>query len=711
MITREIYTKTLAKYAPPLLETIVQRATRYATNHTELEPIARLHAVLSDEELVAKLVVDLEPAERRALAVFRSSPYVAWRWDNAVRLLSACGVDMPYEVLQRLLNEGLLSMAPTTSQDALARFEVHGAARPEGLPVVALASPLGELKLDLPAAVPTLSGKPSAKGFRQTDGWEFPLRLAVLWQLARRLPIKRTQMNQLFKRDQERIGANPLLSTAMLDAPVLTPETGMLVYAIAMGQGWLPALADEQSPQTTLDHVWPPHLHDLLLSCAASLVGVEWWNELGAETPVGVFRREVASARYLILLWMATLGSDQGATVEQLARRLQKVHAPWNATGELIGSLRNTESRAQLARDWIKQWVFGPLYQVGLVAVGQSAEGDLLARLTPLGYRFVGRDAVLDAPLAYPQTLLAQPNHQVVVYRQGMTVELLSQIVAFAEPKSLGAALSFEINADSVYLGLEAGLAPDRMIAVLEQHGSRALPSGLAESIRTWAAKRSRLCVYASASLFEFADEKDMREALARGLEGIPITDRMVLVPEEKDGAFKNLRITAARDYNFDAEQCVESGPDGIMLKVDLTKSDLMLESELRRFAEPVQFRDRNGRQQFRVTADSLRRAFEQGLGVDYLEEWFRRRTGGDPPPSVRLLCRAVAAADMTARRQVVVRTESPIITDGLLQHPLTAELFHERLGPTALTVLSANTEKLREALADLGIKLDLQDM
>jgi hypothetical protein len=148
--------------------------------------------------------------------------------------------------------------------------------------------------------------------------------------------------------------------------------------------------------------------------------------------------------------------------------------------------------------------------------------------------------------------------------------------------------------------------------------------------------------------------------------------------------------------------------PNGITLAVDLDKSDLMLESELKRFSDPLPYTDKGGRRLFQVSKDSLERAFDFGLRADFMEHWFKQRTGNEPPESVRLLIRSVNGLTLQARSLFVLMADSPLVADGLMQHPITSELFSERLGPSALAVDVETLPKLKQALGELGISLEM---
>ena len=703
------YRQTLACYSQDLLAATAERVTRFSRSKKPAPPLERIENALANQRTATRLWGELDPAEQKALALFMGCPSVYWRWDHAIRLLVACGIDSPYPVLQVLLTEGLLCMRSAGSGDPLARFHVSDGLPRGALPAVGVSAPLVDAEIEVPHTVDPLTGH-AGERWRHADGWELPLRLAILWRLAWSIPIRRTQQGQLFKRDQERIAESPLLTAPLLDAPAELSDTGTFTYELALKQGWLGGARDEQSPTGPLREIWPEDLHDLLMECGRDALMIDGWNELGAETPVGSFAEEAPSARFLLLLWLGSLEGDQGAEIDDLANRLMGAHPPWHGSGERVGPFRLPDQRAELARRWTRRCLLGPLYQCGLIEVDQARAGRTLVRLSPLGRRFLGEPVEPPPPVVFPKTLLVQPNHEAIVYRQGLLVPLLADLVLFAEPMSLGAALTFGINADSVYSALEAGMSAERIIGLLTEHGGRDLPSGLAESIRTWAQKRDRISVYADAALLEFNDASDLDDALARGAEGVPLTDRLLLVPTVGGPNFKNLRITASRDYRFGSEPCVETGSDGVTLKIDITKSDLMLESELLRFAECVSDSNPQGSRVFRVTRRSLGRAIEQGLDGNHLEEWYRARTGAPPPASIHLLQRAVGGADVRAVDRIVLTVETPSLADGLLQHPATAQLFGARLGPCALAVPRDKLDVLQATLGELGIELKLDD-
>src|SRR5262249_39226967 len=161
----------------------------------------------------------------------------------------------------------------------------------------------------------------------------------------------------------------------------------------------------------------------------------------------------------------------------------------------------------------------------------------------------------------------------------------------------------------------ENGFTFDRIVQTLEQHGMRPTPPAVIESLRTWADKRERISVYPSATLFEFAEDNLLNEALARGLPGGRLSERMLLVTGEQAIDFRHFRLTGTRDYGLPPEKCVTVDSDGVTLAVDVGRSDLLLETQLQRFAESVDSLGSSTQHRYRLTPTSLANATESGLG------------------------------------------------------------------------------------------------
>jgi hypothetical protein len=222
-----------------------------------------------------------------------------------------------------------------------------------------------------------------------------------------------------------------------------------------------------------------------------------------------------------------------------------------------------------------------------------------------------------------------------------------------------------------------------------------------------------------------------MNEAVVRGLRAVRLTDRLAIVASEKDIEYKHFRLTGTRDYTLPPEKCVDIEADGVTLSVDLARSDLLLETELQRFAVPVQqplsphaLGDGRsffsvpaqegsgarggalGRCYYRVTPASIAAARDQGVGLAYLERWFGQRTGLPISAAVLLLMTGPAAAPVELRRQLVLHVGNEHLADGLQQWPGTRDLIIARLGPVTLVVEEKDVQALAERLKEVGVKM-----
>ena len=78
-----------------------------------------------------------------------------------------------------------------------------------------------------------------------------------------------------------------------------------------------------------------------------------------------------------------------------------------------------------------------------------------------------------------PQTLVVQPNCEILGFRQGLSPDLIQKLSRFAQWKTLGVACTLELTPESVYRGLESGLSPDGIRETQRRHSSMAVPTNV----------------------------------------------------------------------------------------------------------------------------------------------------------------------------------------------------------------------------------------
>jgi hypothetical protein len=538
------------------------------------------------------------------------------------------------------------------------------------------------------------------------------LRLAALWQLVESSPLRRTQQGDFFKRDLDRLRSDTLLGTAPADDLRELPDSGLLAVSLARGQGLL--LAEQEELRAgSLPSNWNEGLPSTLAALWANLPLLDGWNPSDGWCGPSLAGNPYPSAYLLLLLLLAKLPEDSWAHPRHLEQWLLEHHPYWSGTErqaqpaerETPGAARSAP-RAPRRTGWVATFLLGFAYQLRMLQAAKDSTGDWVVRLSPLGRWLLGVSAAPTMAVPFAQTLLVQPNLEIIVYRQALTPSLIARLSRFATWKGFGSACTLQLEAGPVYRSLENGFTFEMIVQTLEQHGMRPTPPAVIESLRTWADKRERISIYPSATLFEFADSNDLNEALARGLPGVRLSERMLIVADEQGVDFRHFRLTGTRDYALPPEKCVAVEADGVTLSVDVARSDLLLEIQLRRFAELLDGPGANGKQRYRLTPASLGGSRDSGLGVPELDDWFMQRSGQPLSPAARLLLKGFQIPPPVLCAQLVLHVATPELAEGLLQWPSTRGLIRERLGPTALVIAEEDVGLLRAQLAVLGVNL-----
>ncbi|MBA4066085.1 MAG: hypothetical protein C0501_20675 [Isosphaera sp.] len=680
----------LAGYAEPLLRAVAARLVRPRANQPADELIDKAVATLANPPVVDRRLRDLPDAARALLAVVGRSGQPRWKVGHLLTLVTALGHPEGFAPVADALAAGLLfpelppgrppvddfaawfGAAGVLSAEVFAPPTVSARARGENLRLPDLANPDREV-----------GGAP-----RTADGLDWPLRLAAVWQQVGAGPVRFTQADTLFKKDLQRLQADEVLAAPPSDLPVRVPDPGVLALLWAAAAGLL-ADTDGELTAAPLPAAWDAGLGPTLAGLLAALPRVEAWDPVAGYAPSDTGLSPTPSAGLLSLLLLAA--SPGWVPVAAVAGWLWDHHPSWAGTlpdgGRAAGA------------DWVAGFLLGVAYPLQLV----EAAGDLV-RLTPLGRHLLADGPEPPTPPAFPQTLLVQPNAEILAYRQGLTPALVGTLARFARWKGLGPACTLELTPEQTYRGLESGLTLPMIVQTLTRHSSRPVPPAVADLLRRWASKRERITVFASAVLVEFGTPAELEAALARGVVAVRLTDRIGVTADGGEPTLGQLRLVANRDYEAKPQRCVAVADDGVTLAVDAAAADLLLDAELARFAVPVP-PDPGVSRKSRLDPELLRRAAQQSSLAD-IDTWFRDRTGEPLSPVGRLFVLGPQAAAPSAARLTVVRFPTAELADGVVQWPETRGLIAERLGPTAVAVAEDGLEPLRRALAGLGVAL-----
>jgi hypothetical protein len=688
--------QTLARYDEWLVRQVAGKLLRPRGQWPVEDLLERLATAPGNAAVIDRRLQELDPASRRVLALMARSRQPRWRTGSLLELLAALGSTEGVEPILRLLEAGLLFPELTEFWPRVVDLEHwlgHGSTSRYGFvfahPQV-LARVLGE-DLGLPDC-PVTEPADGALTVHEADGLEWPLRLATVWQQVLANPLRRTQQGEFYKRDLDRLRTDPIINAPLAEALAEVPEPGLLAVALAKAEELLEE-SDGEIRAVPLPHAWDEGLSATLASLWTALPHLEDWDPAHGYRD-GAGANPYPAAYLLAFLLLDRLSDGAWADPEAVEQWVVGHHPYWHSPAK---------PAARKPVVGLAAFLLGFAYPLRLLQATRSATGGWLVRLSPVGRWLLGSAEAPPAVPSYPQTLLVQPNLEIVAYRQGLTPGLILELSRFAAWKSLGAACTLQLQPESVYRGLQSGHNFETIVQTLARHGMRPTPPAVVESLRTWSDKRERISVYPSATLFEFASADDLTEALARGLAAVRVADRLALVADESSIDFRHFRLTGTRDYLLPPEKCVEVGDDGVTLTVDLSRSDLFLETEILRFAEPADG-GAPGRRPFRLTPASLESARRSGLSVTALEDWFLQRTGRPLSPAARLLLTASDQPGAELRRELILHVAGAEVADGLMQWPGTRSLIERRVGPTALAVADEHVAELRRRLEALGL-------
>lgn len=702
------YREALRAYPEDALRRVLDELAPWDRRPTVRQAPEAIQQRLSSPQFLVDQMERMGGSARAALALVELASPGAWTLNALLAALPAASVAGP--IIDRLIGCGLVAYSaeapssggPTEENGAL---DVRTCLWPHPA--------LETLKI-VPPTVPQLDICGVVEHSRSADGLEALLRLSALWQRLVESPLRRTQGGKLFKRDRERLMDDAALTSAIDDAPAHLNDPMGLWLSLASEIGL--AVEDTESDRLlpAPDSFWAEHAVHLPFLLARRWLTMTGWREIATGTRESRGLPPWPALRVAVLLWLANLKAHEWAATDSLTTRLAAVfRASAAATSEPPPSLSVPGIEAALA-----SILDGPAFILGLIRTGgEATSGRRAVQLSPLGRYVLGLGPPPEPAPAFDQCLYVQPNFDIIAYRQGLNPYLIGELGRFARWNRFGAAPELALDSETTYRALERGLTLPAILDRLGRHCARPLPPVVADAFRTWAQRRERVTYHAAATIIEFASAFERDRAVSQWPESSgprpqAVGDRLLMVEDSGTIPFQRLRLLGARDYRQAPEACVEVEPDGVSLTLDPNRSDLFVAAELSRFAdeEPEsreEPRSSGLRRRFRVTSASLARWIEGGLGPVELSTWFERRTSGRLPASVALMLEVSRREPLALaiERVVVLRVDSAEWLDGLLQHPATAGLFQDRLGPLTAILRESALPELRRALVTLGLK------
>ena len=283
----------VSKYSEPLLRDVAGRLFRPRNTWTAEEVRDRLIAALKDPVLIDRTLRGLSDRSRQLLRLVGVSRQPLWRVRGLLDLLLALGHGDGLVVIIELLAAGLVfpALPPKTVpiksfDDWLQQLAV------QSLSVFVLPLAAGRAREE-PLPLPDLPAERLTTAVPQeADGLEWPLRVAVLWQVVQGGPLRRTQQGGFFKRDLDRLRGHALLSSAPAESVGPIPDPDLLTLLLAVEEDVvLPA--GEQITAGSLPEPWAKGGHAADVSLLAALPGLSLWD------PVDGWTEDPAASRWV----------------------------------------------------------------------------------------------------------------------------------------------------------------------------------------------------------------------------------------------------------------------------------------------------------------------------------------------------------------------------------------------------------------------------
>ena len=676
----------LARYAEPLLRSVGDKLVRPRSKQPTDELLDKAAAMITNAPVIDRRIKEQPPASRKLLAFMGVSRQPRWKVGHLLTLLAALDHNDGFSPVQTLLETGLLFPELDPQHPPIDSFASwFGLAGTHNAVVFAHPGVAARARGE-DFGLPNLASDDTHATPRAADGFEWPLRLAAVWQQVHADTMRLTQGNTLFKRDLVRLQSDAVLAAPPVDQLASIADAGVLALLWARAVGLL-GERDGTLEASTFPTAWDGPLFALLAELFAAMPLVEPWDPLAGYSPPENGLSPTPTAGLLALLLARDFVHPTA-----VAEWLWSHHPSW------AGVIPTTAT--DKGAGWVRGYLLGVAYPLGVLEVFGE-----LVRLSTFGRHVLFGEKEPPAPPAFPQTLLVQPNAEVLAYRQGLTPALIAALSRFAAWKGIGPACTLELTPEQTYRGLESGLTLPMIVQTLNRHGTRPVPPGVADLLQRWASKRERITIFSSAVLVEFQTPAELDLAVSRGVVALRLTDRIGMTADGGEPSLSHLRLIGNRDYESKPQRCLTTSDDGVTLTVDTPQADLLLEAEIGLFAEPLPI-DQNGGRKFRLTPTSLRRAIDSGRPLADIDGWFAERSGAPLSSAGRLLLLGAQMPPPLAVRLLVVKLPTVEIADGVAQWPGTRALVAERLGPLAVSVNEEHFEAFRDALRELGVNV-----
>ena len=699
------------------------------------ECIELIRSSLADPQKVRAAVAGLEPFERNALALIKQMSGEVEAYALAVGLYTT-GVNVPARfssgygssvsaIFDHLYRRSLVFSAYSYDPGYLTGYNGTGAVFSDERLLAQVDQP--EV---IPLEIPHAEAPPAATTRRpQTVALDI---LSVMQSIDTLGGLRLTQNGLVRSTEQRKL---------MREMHWEEDETGIDGFrfpnpsqawiSVLSAAGLLAARQDRLVLAESPDRFAVRPYSDQVAALLAGFVRTEHWNEQWKERWQSYHQKYYSYARLALVLalrslpaqgmgWFGLADLDK-ALFERVGEHFSLDFIPsrpysFRKTSEQLRK-EEAEWRAQLRANWLKRerkWVEQAfttwLYLLGMVELGIERGNLVSFRLTELGRAVLYPDLAAEPELPQeelPCPWVVQPNFEVIVYLDRTNPSRLAFLEKHAErAQAQQHTAVYRLTRDSVYRALENGSSADTLLTGLRAGSEADLPQNVCIEIREWAALRERIALHRRGRLLEFPGPATRHAAQAQGVQGVPLGERFLLLPDLPPGQnagdngsgleFKRV------DYSQPLPRCCSIKESGeIKLKTD--HPDLLIEAQLDRWAE------RQPGSEWRLSQASVAAAVARGARIQELLELLASRLTNALPALLRVALLAWAGNRPAAELATVslLRCRDPEVFRAIAASKALKPYLLGQIAPDLLLVDRSQLEALKERLAWAGLNVD----
>ena len=368
---------------------------------------------------------------------------------------------------------------------------------------------------------------------------------------------------------------------------------------------------------------------------------------------------------------------------------------------------------------YVRSIIERPLFWMGLVELGTSAEGVELMRLTEAGEALLADGELGEQGVDGAGCLVVQPNYEIMAFLDGAPMMVLFRLYQIGDRINLADRVAtFKLTAESVQRGYSLGMRAEQAAELLDERSHAPLPEAIRFELENWERVWRRVSLWARGTLLRHEDP-DRLDTIV-GLLRHSWRDREVTFERLSAGSIFIDTIEGVEDLQKQLDRYdgllidyLGEIPPALEFVEPLVISwapmhcDIITRTELARVTTERKDQCTPRRRVAELMAAKLRVRWPEDTLARALE-FFDQRTRGGLPPEQALRMRALledAPTTQILEEMIVMELEDELTADLFARVPEAGELITARLGPRAFAIPSQHAEALTALLERVGVR------